>query len=53
MIIVDPPSVFFGLWKLVHPLLPEKTARKVRHPAGHLQGCVRQTPVSPTVCLCR
>lgn len=28
MIIVDPPSVFFGLWKLVHPLLPEKTARK-------------------------
>lgn len=33
---MDPPSVFFGLWKLVHPLLPEKTARKVRHmvPAG-------------------
>ncbi|PNH03892.1 Random slug protein 5, partial [Tetrabaena socialis] len=28
MIIVDPPSVFFGLWKVVHPLLPEKTARK-------------------------
>ena len=29
MIIVDPPAVFFGLWKLVHPLLPEKTAKKV------------------------
>ncbi|PNW76408.1 hypothetical protein CHLRE_11g467563v5 [Chlamydomonas reinhardtii] len=28
MIIVDPPAVFFGLWKLVHPLLPEKTAKK-------------------------
>ncbi|KXZ53455.1 hypothetical protein GPECTOR_7g1354 [Gonium pectorale] len=28
MIIVDPPSIFFGLWKMVHPMLPEKTARK-------------------------
>ncbi|KAG2439037.1 hypothetical protein HYH02_006565 [Chlamydomonas schloesseri] len=28
MIIVDPPAVFFGLWKLVQPLLPEKTAKK-------------------------
>ncbi|MEW5297936.1 MAG: hypothetical protein WDW36_001112 [Sanguina aurantia] len=28
MIIVDPPAVFFTLWKMVKPLLPEKTQRK-------------------------
>ncbi|KAG2484177.1 hypothetical protein HYH03_016990 [Edaphochlamys debaryana] len=28
MMIIDPPSIFFGLWKVVHPMLPEKTAKK-------------------------
>ena len=29
MIIVDPPSLFMGLWKVVKPMLPEKTRHKV------------------------
>eukprot|EP00798_Chlamydomonas_sp_ICE-L_P001259 gene1257-32607_t len=32
MIIVDPPSIFMGLWKAVKPMLPEKTRNKVSNP---------------------
>ena len=28
MVIVDPPSIFFGLWRVLKPMLPTKTQQK-------------------------
>ena len=32
MVIVDPPSIFWGMWNMVKALMPLKTQQKVGRP---------------------